>query len=67
MSLIFQSSSTLDYYLSDCHQKKNKENHPSNASNGKSEIVLSDGVNDDTYNYENQMFNGCKVNILCQV
>jgi hypothetical protein len=64
MSLIFQSSSTLDYYLSDCQQKKNKENHPSNE---KCEVVLSDGVNDNTYNYENQMFNGCKVNILCQV
>ena len=61
-------------------QKKNKENHNNIVSNGKCEDIISDGVNnytveegDDTSYYENHvvteqdMFDGCKVNIICQV
>ena len=66
--------------MSDDQQKKNnKKNHTNIVSNGKCEVVLGDRVNDDTgeegddYNYENHfvadqnMFDGCKVNIICQV
>jgi hypothetical protein len=62
----FQSSSTLDYYQSDCQQKKTDKV----VNNGKCEDIISDGVNHDVFsNNENQinMFDGCKVNILCQV
>jgi hypothetical protein len=67
--------------LSDCQKnKKNKKNHSNSVSNGKCESILGDVVNDDkgeegvdTSYYGNHvvtdqdMFDGCKVNIVCQV